>query len=141
MRRASTAATLAVCRFLEASDEVSIHRCHPGYVRFLEASDEASATGEYPFVGVRDGGALKTINASAGTSRCLLKDVREEAMYWQSDIFFRLSSSYRVPRSLGLTARYFASTSGKDRCLFSGDFLRRLSHGPSGFLMASYVVL
>ena len=31
------------------------------------------AIGEYPYVSARDGGTLKTINASAGTSRCLLE--------------------------------------------------------------------
>ena len=41
MGQTSTAANGYV-RFLETSDGVSIHRCHPGNVRFLEASDGAS---------------------------------------------------------------------------------------------------
>ena len=38
---------------------------------------------------------------SAGNFASFPKLVREEAMYWQSDIRFRLSSTYRVPQSFG----------------------------------------
>ena len=94
----------------EAFDQASLHRCHPGYVRFLEASDQASIHCCQPWLrsvckrwwnvknNQRECWYFKVF---AGDFTSLPEDVHEEAMYGQSDIRFRLSSTYRVPKSLG----------------------------------------